>query len=103
MDDAETKQILSEADQVKSMLESDGWKLVKSKLDARILDLQNINNLDLTKLESVNTQIAARKMAVDEIFGWLKGDVYGFVEQQEKNNQSLMERAEQFIDVAPAQ
>jgi len=91
MEDKDTQKIASEADHVKSMIESDGWKSVKGKLDARILDLQNINNLDLADVNTLPAQLAARKMAVDIIFTWLKADIYGFVEQQESNNQKLID------------
>ncbi len=83
--DAESQKVLTEADHVKNMTNSEGWKIVKDKLDALILDLQNINNLDLTDLTTLSTQLGARKMASDIIFGWLKNDVYGFIEQQESN------------------
>lgn len=96
--DTETKQILTDADHVKSMLNSDGWRIVKAKLDERILDLQNINNLDLTKPETLSIQLAARKMAVDEIWSWLRGDVMGFVEQQTNNTAKLIDKGvEDFI------
>ena len=96
--DKETKQILTEADHVKSLLDSEGWKSVYGKLQTRIMDLQNINNLDLSKPDTLTIQLAARKMAVDEIFGWLKQDVFGFVEQQENNNaKKLDEGIESFI------
>lgn len=97
--DTDTKQILSEADHVKSMLNSDGWKSVFGKLESRILDLQNINNVDMEKPETIPTQIIARKMAVDEIWAWLKQDVFGFVEQQENNAAKLVDKGvESFID-----
>jgi len=95
--DRETKDILTEADHVKSMTESDGWKSVKGKLDQKILDLQNINNLDLADVSTLPTQLAARKMAVDVIWGWLKNDVYGFVEQQELNNKKMEDKIDAFI------
>lgn len=84
--DTETQNILTEADHIRAMTESDGWKLVKGKLDQRILDLQNIANLDMNKPETLSAQLAARTMAVAEMFAWLKSDVYGFVEQQQANN-----------------
>lgn len=96
--DKDTQQILSEADHVKSLTLSEGWKIVKAKLDQRVLDLQNINNLDLTKIETLPQQLAARKMAVQEIFAWLQADVYGFVEQQETNNQKGAAKSEAFIN-----
>lgn len=98
MDDKETQKILTEADHVKAMTESEGWKSVKAKLDTRILDLQNIGNLDMSKPESLSAQLAARTMAVNEIWAWLKSDVYGFVEQQETNNQPKQVESEPFIE-----
>ena len=95
--DRETKDILTEADHVKSMTESDGWKSVKGKLEQKILDLQNINNLDLTDPNTLPTQLIARKMAVDVIWSWLKNDVYGFVEQQELNNKKEQDIISGFI------
>lgn len=83
---------LTDADKVKGMLGSDGWTIVKNKLDIRILDLQNIHNLDMTQPETLSQQLAARKMAVDILWTWLAQDVVGFVEQQELNNQMLIEK-----------
>lgn len=97
-DDKDTQEILTEADHVKAMIGSDGWKSVKGKLDVKILDLQNINNLDMADVGTLPAQLAARKMAVDIIFNWLKADVYGFVEQQESNSQKLASKeSEEFI------
>ena|ERR1700749_2872890 len=97
MADTETQKLLTDADHVKSLTESQGWEIVKARLDQRILDLQNINNLDLSKIDTLPQQLAARQMAVAEMFAWLKQDVYGFVHQQESNNQELLEKAEDFI------
>ena len=97
MDKNEIK-VLTDADQVLGMTESEGWKLVKAKLDTRLLDLQNINNLDLTDVATLPTQLAARKMAVDIIWDWLKQDVYGFVEQQANSIQKTVEEPENFIN-----
>lgn len=95
----ETNKILTEADHVRAMLGSDGWKSVYSKLEGRILDLQNINNVDMSKPDTITTQIVARKMAVDEIWLWLKSDVFGFVEQQENNTAKMVENNEKYIEV----
>lgn len=97
--DKDTQEILTEADHIKSMTESDGWKLVKAKLDERILDLQNITNLDMSKPETLSAQLAARTMAVQEMFAWLKSDVYGFVEQQQTNNPPKNIENESFVDL----
>lgn len=96
--DKETQNNLTAADHVKAMTGSDGWKIVEGKLTQRIMDLQNIANLDMNKPETLSTQLAARTMAVQEIYAWLKSDVYGFIEQQESNNQKLVDKPEGFID-----
>lgn len=79
------------------MLEGKGWAIIKAKLDARVLDLQSIRNLDLSKPETLNIQLAARSMAVDEIVAWIKNDVHGFVEQQIANNRQHLSASEDFI------
>jgi hypothetical protein len=95
----EEGQQLTTAQHVESMLNSDGWKYAKEKFDQRILDLQNINNLDMTKSETVSIQILARKMAVDEMWAWIKGDVIGYVEQQKANSEKILEKGvDNFID-----
>lgn len=80
--DTEDGKNLTDAQEVQNLLNSRGWAVIKDKLDTRILDLQNINNLDMSDIATLSTQLAARKMAVDEMYAWLKGDVSGFVEQQ---------------------
>lgn len=97
--DKETKEILSDADHIRSLLDSDGWKIIKAKLDSRILDLQNIHNLDMSDISTLAAQLASRKMAVDIIWSWLKQDVVGFVEQQESNAAKVIEKGiENFIE-----
>jgi hypothetical protein len=97
--DTETKQILTSADHVKSLLNSDGWKIIKEKFDNRVLDLQSIRNIDTTKPDTLNIQLAARMMAVDHMMDWLNKDVIGFVEQQENNNAKVIEEGvESFIN-----
>jgi hypothetical protein len=98
MSDEETQKILTDAEHVSGMLQSQGWMLVKSKLDGRILDLQNINNLDLEKPDTLSMQLMARKMAVDEIWAWLKADVYGFVEQAATNAARKPQKEDEIID-----
>jgi len=96
--DKETSQILTEAEHVRSMIDGEGWKSVYGKLQTKILDLQNIYNLDMTDPTTINIQLAARKMAVETIMAWVKGDVFGFVEQAENNASKLVEEGvESFI------
>jgi hypothetical protein len=97
--DIETKKELSDGEEVSNLLESRGWGIIKPRLDNRIIDLQNINNLDDTKPETLSIQLAARKMASDLLFAWLQSDVYGYAEQQKVNAQSLIEKDDTgFVD-----
>jgi hypothetical protein len=81
--DKDTQALQLQAEQLKGMLESEGWTIAKAKLDERILDLQNINNLDVQTPDALVADIRARKMAVDILYAFLKADLYGFVEQQD--------------------
>lgn len=67
------------------MLQSRGWAVIKQTLDDRILDLQNIENIDGNTTDELMLDLKARKMASRIFFEWLKNDVYGFVAQQEAN------------------
>ncbi|MHB1086426.1 MAG: hypothetical protein ACYCZ0_01610 [Minisyncoccota bacterium] len=83
--DAETSKIMTDAEEIRATTSGKGWELMKSKLDNRVLDLQNISNLDLSVPESISTQIMARRMASDLIYEWLKIDVYGAIEARDTN------------------
>ena len=96
--DKEEGEQLTEAQHVESLLNSEGWKSIYGKLSTRLLDLQNISNLDMTKPETLSIQLASRKMAVDEIWAWLKADVFGFVEAAKTNTGKLAEKTDVFID-----
>ncbi len=94
--DKETQKVFSDADHVRSMLGSIGWTLSKAKLDALIIDLQNINNLDLEKPETLATQLMGRKMASELLFVWLK-DLYGMVEQVDVSRMSQKVAGDDYI------
>lgn len=85
--DKETAEIMSDAEEIRATTTGRGWEIIKGKLDGRVLDLQNINNLDTENIDTIGTQIAARKMASDLIYEWLKIDVYGAIEARDTNIQ----------------
>lgn len=92
--DADTQEVLSDTDELVNLTNSKGWAIAKSKLDQRILDLQNINNIDLTKPETLAIQLAARKLASDLLFEWLQGDIYGVISQNQSNAKLLEDKQE---------
>lgn len=97
--DEETQKSLTDAQEVELLIGSKGWGVIKGKLDALILDLQNINNLEVGATASLETQLLGRKMASDLLFAWLKNDVYGFVEQQKAlDAKGLRAEDESYLD-----
>lgn len=90
--DAETKQELTDAEALKQMTDTRGWGIARESLVNRILDLQNINNVDTTSIETMSVDLKARKMAADMLFVWLKSDVEGRIEQQENTAAALLDK-----------
>lgn len=87
--DKETQEIQKKGRALADMVESAGWGYVEPALKEKILDLQNINNIESTEANEVLAEIKARKMAADILYQWLKIDVYGDLEQTE-SNEALM-------------
>lgn len=87
--DTETAQQLSIGQHVQGMVGTVGWRIVKEKLDAKIMDLQMIGNVEGNTPEEKVTNMAARGMAVSILFEWLKNDVYGLIEQQNVASEAL--------------
>lgn len=95
--DSETAQQLTDAEQVALMIKSPGWGVVHGKLVEKVLDLQNINNIDATDPSTLSTQLLGRKMASDLLYAWLNGDVFGLVEQVEANKLRDLQTTEDFV------
>lgn len=89
---------MTTADHLASMLLSDGWKYAKDKFDNRVMDLQNIHNLDYSDPNTLNLQLAARKMAVELMKDWYIKDIVGYIEQSKSNNEKIIdEKIESYI------
>ena len=92
--DADTKKELSDGEEVANLLQSRGWGIIHAKFVQRVMDLQNLANLDLEKPETLNIQVAARLMAAQEMGDWYNKDVVGFVEQQRIASESFIDEKE---------
>lgn len=90
----EDKQQLTDAQEIEGVLSTRGWSLIKAAFDQRILDLQNINNIDTDEPAKMQTEIRARVLAYKLLFDFLKQDVYGVVEQQRATHSPLIENTE---------
>lgn len=80
--DEESQRQLTDSEEVARMLKSAGWQIVEQKLKDKILDVQNIHNIDESNLA---VDLKARIMCAKMLFEWMKDDIYGFVEQAEAN------------------
>lgn len=89
--DKDTQKIVSDAEEIKNTIGTKGWSLVYAKLQEKILDLQNINNIDE---DNVAVDLKARIMASKLLFEWAKNDVYGAIEQTAT---TLVPQAEPYI------
>lgn len=88
--DKDTATELTDAEHLSMMTQGKGWSIAYHKLTEAILDLQNINNVDTSSIESMTVDLKARKIAADMLFNWVKRDIYGTVEQAEVAKQALM-------------
>lgn len=92
--DNETKVELTAAEHIRQMTESEGWAIVYAKLTDKILDLQNINNVDDSSPEKAIADMKARKMAAGILFQWAKQEVYGRLEAQTNTQAALADKEE---------
>lgn len=93
--DKETQKILSLGERIRDFVQSDGWKIVKSELDVRLLDLQDITSLPE---DADKTEIIVRKRVIVTINNWIK-DIEGTANQHDENVKSLKERRDDIFTI----
>jgi cell division inhibitor SulA len=77
--DEETQKVLSDGEELVNMTASRGWSIASKLIGDKILDLQNIANIDDDEAEKAVVAIKARKMAAGLLFEFLK-EITGMVE-----------------------
>jgi hypothetical protein len=90
--DKDTDKQLTDGEELQRMTESKGWGLARQKLVDKILDLQNIHNVDEASIDNVVVDIKSRKAAVAIMYAWL-ADVEGSVEQHKANRDLMIDKA----------
>lgn len=93
--DNETKEVLTVQDTIKKLTEHEGWGFVRSLLMSKIVDLQDINDVDTTSPENAVRDIKARQFAGKILLEWLN-EIEGTVEQSKSNN-SLLPSKDSYI------
>lgn len=102
-DDRDTQEVLTDGEELSQMAQSRGWGIARGMLVEKILDLQNIHNVDeaSASIDNVVIDIKSRKAAVAVLYAWLK-EVEGRVEQHTNNKEMMAdapENAEGYIEI----
>lgn len=84
--DLETSQIQARGVSLQSMVQSEGWKIVKGKFTDKLLDLQSIRNLPVTGTPTQIKQEIAIRNTVSEIILEVLKEIEGEAEQYKGNN-----------------
>lgn len=86
--DAETQTNYKEGELYLQIIQHPGWELIKEQvINPAILDLQSVNNINLSTVTDIAREVYARKMAVTYLVDILK-DVEGRAIQHKNNNYS---------------
>lgn len=82
--DKDSIRIQNEAKSIIDIIESAAWGPMKQTLVDKIIDLQDINNVDVSSIESIAIDLKARKLAATILFNWMQ-EIEGAKSQQEFN------------------
>lgn len=93
--DKDTDTILNEADALRQMIETEGWKIAKARLIKRVTQNSIIEGLNLDDPNLV-IQLKVRDQVATELVTWLR-DIEGTVEQGRNNNQMFYNETEEYI------
>ena len=80
----EDKDIVQRGEMLRSLVESDGWKIAKEMLDAKIDVVKYVSTLDLSEsIENIGKEAYARAKAVELIQSWfnlIQGEIDSYYE-----------------------
>jgi hypothetical protein len=82
--DSETNEILTNQQLLKDLVNHQGWKIVRTMIADRLLELNDIQNIDDRTASTMLSDLRARKKAVALIYGVLQ-DVEGTASQSSDN------------------
>jgi len=95
--DKETKEILSDGEKIKLMVEGDAWSIVRKKMLNQIMDLQSVRNVEIASNPAeILIDIKARLVVIDTLLNFLR-EIEGMAEQYDSNKDILQEYTEEFI------
>lgn len=81
----EDKGIITKGEMLRSLVESDGWKVAKEMLDERIDTIKYVSTIDTKQsMEDIGKEAYARSAAIDMIQSWfneINGQIQMFYDQ----------------------
>lgn len=93
----EDRDNIMRGEMLRSLVESDGWKVAKEMLDEQINVVKYVSTLDLSgSIEDVGKEAYARAKAVDLIQSWFN-DIQGEIDSYWEHLQTDTEDGEQII------
>lgn len=82
--DNETQQIYAEGEAISEFVKSRAWGLIKTRFDAKVLDLQSTRNIKQDTAEKIAIEVAARNAACDILIEFWQ-EIDGLAEQHQSN------------------
>lgn len=90
-DKREDSKVRTESHEMYRMTQSDGWRHARALLENKLIDIQSVRNIDVTKVEDLVIDIKARNAVIDIIKGWLQ-EIEG---KTERHKDALDEKIEE--------
>ncbi|MCK9370772.1 hypothetical protein M0R04_12755 [Candidatus Dojkabacteria bacterium] len=69
---AETQKIITEGEELKQMVNSEGWRIARQKLGAKVASLSDILLIEDVDPNKLMLQLAANQQAIKILITWLK-------------------------------
>lgn len=101
--DKQTTKLLHNGEELKMLVESDGWAIARKKLLDMISEVDSLTNFEREKKtnEEIVSEMGARQIAVEILMNWLR-DIEGSVVQYKTNAEALKEnKSESYLAYFP--
>ena len=91
--DKDTRNALSDADYLREMTGTEGWRIAKKRFFDKINELSDILSFDNLDPQKLMLQIASHQQAIKQMIDWL-GSIEGDVAQEKNYNEILQKEKE---------
>jgi hypothetical protein len=92
----ETKKVLSEAEHLKGLVKSDGWKIVKRRLLEKMSDYGSILNFDEQDPAKLFQLVGANQQAIKLVISWF-GDIENSINLAAEYKESIKDELNKMV------